>query len=114
WVQQHVRTLYSAKTQQAFDAAFDTFVSQDARITLNGKHLSREDYKNTIRGEVQGETGATVTFKDVVAVPAPKTKNPVRLHRVGTVGAFFTAELFQRFIVFGARQSNIVTSSLNV
>ena len=34
--------------------------------------------------------------------------------QVGAVGAFFTAELFHRFIVFGGRQANTVRSSINV
>ena len=34
--------------------------------------------------------------------------------QVGAVGAFFTAELFHRFIVFGSRQANTVHSSINV
>ena len=34
--------------------------------------------------------------------------------QTGAVGVFFTAELFQRFLVFGAHQANTVHSSMNV
>ena len=80
WVQQHVRALYTAKSQDAFDRAFDAFVARDARIQLNGAPVSREQYKKTIQGESQGPfaAGATVTFERVVSVPRPKSSFGVR------------------------------------
>ena len=77
WVQQHHTTLYAAKTDDDFNRAFDAFVATNARITLNGKAISRDEYKKTIRGETQSETSATVTFNDVVSVPDPKSDNTV-------------------------------------
>ena len=72
WVQRSVRALYGAKSNEAFDTAFDAFVAPEARIHLNGRALSRADYKRAIRGETSGETGADVKFADVVSVPDPK------------------------------------------
>ena len=75
WVQQHVRALYTAKSEADFDRAFDAFVARDARIQFNGAPVSREQYKKTIQGESQGSfaAGATVTFERVVSVPRPKS-----------------------------------------
>ena len=69
WTQQGVRSLYTAKSPQEFDTAFDAFIAPDARIHLNGKQLSREQYKQRLRGETSGETGANVTFGHIVSVP---------------------------------------------
>ena len=81
WVQQHVRALYTAKSQDAFDRAFDAFVARDARIQLNGAPVSREQYKKTLRGEGPGrfEKGATVEFERVVYAPQAKSNQRVRL-----------------------------------
>ena len=47
WVQQHVRALYTAKSEADFDRAFDAFVARDARIQFNGAPVSRDQYKKT-------------------------------------------------------------------
>ena len=81
WVQQHVRALYTAKSEADFDRAFDAFVARDARIQFNGAPFSREQYKKTLRGEGPGrfEKGATAEFERVVYAPQAKSNQRVRL-----------------------------------
>ena len=75
FVQQRITALYSAKTPADFDDAFDAFVAEDARITLNGKHVSRNTYKKMIKGEISNDAGAEVTFQGVVSVDADADKD---------------------------------------
>ena len=78
FVQQRVTAIYSAKTEADFDAAFDAFVAQDVRITLNGKHATRATYKKLLQGEtsnVAAGNGAEIQFQGVVSVPSDSS-NP--------------------------------------
>ncbi|KAI0669033.1 hypothetical protein C8Q78DRAFT_1080891 [Trametes maxima] len=113
WVQQHITTLYSATTPEQFNQAFDAFVSEHATIRVNGKHLSRAQYKKLLFGEErQGtDTSANVTFNGVVSVPVEDDVNAIG---TGSVGVLFKAVLFGRLFVFAARESSTVNSSLNV
>ena len=74
WVQQNIQQIYTAKTPQDFDTAFEAFIATNARIQFNGKHISREQYKTTIRGEIFDEAGASVTFNSVVSVQDPNSE----------------------------------------
>ncbi|TFK80789.1 hypothetical protein K466DRAFT_503282 [Polyporus arcularius HHB13444] len=112
WVEQRITALYSAKTADAFSSAFDAFISQDASIKVNGKPTSRDEYKQMIQGEITGDVGAQVTFNGIASVPSED--KDLRAIGTGSVGAFFTAEVFGKFFVFGAPQANTVSSSLNV
>ncbi|KAI8992771.1 hypothetical protein BD414DRAFT_482155 [Trametes punicea] len=111
WVQQHVKALYSAKTEEAFDTAFDSFISQHAQIRLNGKNVGRDEYKKAIRGEITGDVSADITFNGVVSVAAEGGADTIG---TGSVGLFFKAVVYGRFFVFAAPESSTVNSSLNV
>lgn len=74
WVQQHVQEIYTANTPEDFDTAFDAFIAQNARIQFNGKPISREEYKKTIRGETTGLPGSAITFTSVVSVQDPNSE----------------------------------------
>ena len=83
WVQQHIHTLYAAKTDEDFNRAFDAFIAERARITFNGHTISREEYKKTIRGETRGDASATVNFSEVVSAPSKSDDrvSAVRFHQ---------------------------------
>ena len=68
WVQQHVTTVYSAKTADDFNTAFDAFISQNVIIKVNGKPMSREQYKTLIMGEIKNDDGADISFNGIVTV----------------------------------------------
>ncbi|KAM5537312.1 hypothetical protein V8D89_009042 [Ganoderma adspersum] len=112
WVQQRINTLYGAKTTEEFDDAFDAFIAKEVSIKVNGKSISRDDYKKMVQGEISTDVGAQVTFNGIVSVPSES--KDLRAIGTGTVGAFFDAVVFGRFFVFGARQSSTVSSSMNV
>ena len=71
FVQGRVTALYTAKTPADFDSAFDLFVAEDARITVNGRHVSRDNYKKMVQGEITGDMGGSVQVQGVVSVPDP-------------------------------------------
>ena len=133
WVQQRINTLYGAKTTEEFDDAFDAFIAKEVTIKVNGKSISRDEYKKMVQGEISTDVGAQVTFNGIVSVPSEsKDLRAIGVSRIplspalscrtkancglqtGTVGAFFDAVVFGRFFVFGARQSSTVSSSMNV
>ncbi|KAI0703073.1 hypothetical protein C8Q76DRAFT_632066 [Earliella scabrosa] len=112
WVQQHIQDVYSAKSDKDFNQAFDLFVAPDATIRLNGRQMQRDEYKKVLRGQTTGDARADIEFRDVVAAPAQVSTGPTV--PVGAVGASFRATLYNKFLVFGQRESNTVHSSLNV
>ena len=68
WVQQHITTVYSAKTADDFNTAFDAFISQNVVIKVNGKPMSRDQYKTLIMGEIKNDDGADISFNGIVTV----------------------------------------------
>ncbi|OSX60170.1 hypothetical protein POSPLADRAFT_1148278 [Postia placenta MAD-698-R-SB12] len=105
WMEDRLKAIYSATTAAAFDEAFDAFLAKHAHITVNGKQLSREHYKQHLRKEKNDELSAKVTISDTVEVPA----NSAKPSNAGNVGVFFTAAITNHLI----KTSN-VNSSLNV
>ncbi|KAI0705978.1 hypothetical protein C8T65DRAFT_696295 [Cerioporus squamosus] len=112
WVQQHITSLYSAKTSDDFNSAFDAFISQNVTIKVNGKPMSRDQYKALIMGEIKNDDGATVAFNGTVTVlDNAETFRPTQ---AGSAGVFFKATVLGRIFTLGQRQTSTVTSSLNV
>ncbi|KAJ6606160.1 hypothetical protein DFH09DRAFT_1017103 [Mycena vulgaris] len=109
WAEQHLSSILKATTQTAFNAAFDGFLSKHATVTVNGKHVSRDEYKKLLQGEEFNEAGATVTFNGAVEVPADQTHSI----QAGAVGLFYTAVITEH-THHGAPAQNQVTSSLNL
>jgi hypothetical protein len=70
WAEQHLSSIIKATTQTAFDSAFEAFLSKHATITVNGKNVSRDEYKKQLRGEGFDEAGAIVQFGGAVEVPS--------------------------------------------
>lgn len=69
WAEQHLTALYKATDKASLDAAYDAFLSTDAKITVNGKHLSGEAYKKQLLASKVIETGAQVAYSGAVEVP---------------------------------------------
>ena len=74
WFEGRLKALYTAKTVQEFDEAFELFVSKHATIRVNGQNIDRDQYKQMIQGEIKTDVGADVTFQGLVTVP-PKGSN---------------------------------------
>jgi len=110
WAEQHLSSIIKATTQTAFDAAFDGFLSKHVTVTVNGKKVSRDDYKKQLQGEGFDEAGATVAFSGAVEVPAD-TNNPIQ---AGVVGLFYTATIAENIVIRDASVQSQITSSLNL
>ncbi|KAJ7468719.1 hypothetical protein FB451DRAFT_1560410 [Mycena latifolia] len=110
WAEQHLSSIIKATTQTAFDSAFDAFLSKNATVTVNGKHISRDAYKKQLQGEGFDEAGAIVTFGGAVEVPTDQS-NPIQ---AGVVGLFYTAVISEAIVIRDAPVQSTVTSSLNL
>ena len=77
WVQQHITTVYSAKTADDFNTAFDAFISQNVVIKVNGKPMSRDQYKKLVMGEITGDFSADISFNGIVSVPDVTKDRPL-------------------------------------
>ncbi|KAJ7725303.1 hypothetical protein DFH07DRAFT_854181 [Mycena maculata] len=110
WAEQHLSAIIKATSQAAFESAFDGFLSKNATVTVNGKHVSREQYKQQLQGEGFDEAGAFVTFGGAVEVPADQT-NPIQ---AGVVGLFYTATISENIVIRDAPVQSQITSSLNL
>ena len=79
WAEQHLTAIFTATTQAEFNAAYDAFFTKNPSITLNGKHISSEKYKNFLEQAKFPESGAQVTYVGAVGVPEdPKNTFGVR------------------------------------
>ncbi|CCL99831.1 uncharacterized protein FIBRA_01855 [Fibroporia radiculosa] len=110
WTKESVSALYTATSSANFNDAFNAFLADDAVFTVNGKHLTRAQYKDLLQGEKFLEGSAQVSFSDSVEVP----KNENEPAEAGSVGLFFKVTVAERDLVFGAPVTRTVTSSLNV
>jgi hypothetical protein len=69
WVQGSVRALAQAKDTATFDRVFDDFIGNPAEITVNGKRMSREAYKDLLQAQHALQQSADVNFGGAVEVP---------------------------------------------
>jgi hypothetical protein len=66
WTEYKLTSLLEAKTQETFDKAFDDFLAADAKVTVNGAEVTRDEYKKQMRDSgALGliSEGATVRFE---------------------------------------------------
>jgi len=110
WAEQHIQDIFNATSQSAFDSAFDNFLAEHVTITVNGTHLTRDQYKQRLQSENPIEAQVQVTFDGAVEV----AKDQSQPEQAGTVGVFYNATVPGRFFVLGARQSSTLNSSLNL
>lgn len=83
WAEQHLQSIWNATSQSDFDSAFNNFVAENATITVNGNHVSRDQYKQRLLGENPIEAKVQLTFNGAVEVPKNQDgSNDVRLSRV--------------------------------
>jgi len=68
WAEQMLSALVESTTQDAFNTAFNAFISPDAQITLNGGPLTVEAFKAVYGPEKVGETHATTSYPAAVEI----------------------------------------------
>ncbi|KAK6977044.1 hypothetical protein R3P38DRAFT_3126281 [Favolaschia claudopus] len=110
WAEQHLSSIIKAPTKPAFDSAFDAFLSKHATITVNGKHISRDEYQKQLQGEGFEEVSADVQFTGAVEVPSSEPESVGG----GVVGLFYTALIAEGIVIRDAPVGRKITSSLNL
>ncbi|KZT05053.1 uncharacterized protein LAESUDRAFT_240536 [Laetiporus sulphureus 93-53] len=109
FVRNGLSSIYSATSQAAFDKAFSDFFHNDAKITVNGKHLTLAQYKQQLQGEKFLEQSSQVSILNSVEV----TTGRVGLIETGSVGIYYKVQLYERLLFMGAPVESILNSSLN-
>jgi len=113
WAKGHLASILTATTTTDFNSAFDAFLSKHATITVNGQHVSRDQYKQQLLGESTVgnlKQSTSIEFNGVVEVPTDQEQ----LVKAGLVGAFYVATTNLREKVFGAPAQTQIISSLNI
>ncbi|KAI0920222.1 hypothetical protein AcW1_002025 [Taiwanofungus camphoratus] len=110
WTENSISAIIQATSQAQLDSAFDAFIAKDAHITVNGKHVSRAQYKERFQSEKSTESSANVSFTGAVEVP----KDENHPTNAGSVGLLYKATVFGKLFVFGSRTASTINSSLNV
>ncbi|THG95843.1 hypothetical protein EW026_g5881 [Hermanssonia centrifuga] len=106
WAEAHIKAIFQATKQEAFDEAFEAFFAKHTEITVNGKKISRAQYKEQIGNEKGQEVSATVHFPGVVEVPASSNNSTAD----GIVAVFTNATVYLKE-VDGRPNARIVTAS---
>lgn len=115
WATQHLTALYTAKTKDDFDAAFEAFFSNSLSATLNNGPLSRADYQKALSDERALERSATIKIDNSVSArDADGTEQPVAANEKGVVGLFFTAAFAEKIFQLGFPKMHTVNSSMNL
>ncbi|EIW83967.1 hypothetical protein CONPUDRAFT_142457 [Coniophora puteana RWD-64-598 SS2] len=110
WVKSQLSTVIQARSKQDALAAFDKAFASPVNATVNGKHLSREQYLQQVfpLWTYLAPAAATVTFKDDTAGEDAQQTD-------GTVGLFYTATFSSGPLVFDTPSIvHNVSSSINV
>ncbi|KAF7795749.1 hypothetical protein EIP86_006916 [Pleurotus ostreatoroseus] len=110
WAEQHITALFKTTDEQTFDELFDNTFLKDAKIIVNGHHLSREQYRKQLLSAKGLEEGAQVAYTGAVEVP----DNADQPDDSGNVGLFLQATIDEKFLVLGAPESFTVTASYNL
>lgn len=114
WTETHLKAIYNAVSEEVFDNAFDAFIAKHVHIDVNGRYVSREQYKQILRFQKKFELDAApaqLSFKGVIEVPANR-EDPTA---AGTIGVMYTAMVISSDLgVSEPQTSYTLNSSLNV
>ncbi|KAF9223681.1 hypothetical protein BS17DRAFT_753610 [Gyrodon lividus] len=111
WAASRLSGLLESTTQAAFDSAFDATFASNCNITVNGKQLSREQYKTQLleqSGAAPEERAASVNVQGQLEVEGGQGQLS------GLVGLFYTSLTDSKFLILGAPAESRATSSLNI
>jgi len=111
WAVSQLTGLLQSTTQAAFDAAFDAIFASDCNVTVNGKQLSRDEYK----AQLLEQSGASPVEREAsVNVQGQLEVQGNQGQLAGLVGLFYTSLTDSKFLVLGAPAESRATSSLNI
>ncbi|KAI0094217.1 hypothetical protein BDY19DRAFT_988086 [Irpex rosettiformis] len=104
WARQRITELFQATNPDQFETAFNKFMSDNvASIVVNGKNLSRDQWKHQLQDMRVMEQSATVKFLGSV-----ETVN-ISEELSGEVGIFCEVNIDKRASVIGIPKAALVT-----
>ncbi|EIW83968.1 hypothetical protein CONPUDRAFT_99654 [Coniophora puteana RWD-64-598 SS2] len=112
WAQGALTGLLESKTQEDFDGRFESMFARVVNVTVNGKHLSREQYKQELLD--QSAAGPTQQSATLSVSGQLEVEQGDQGQLEGLVGLFYTSNVFSKFLVLGFPAEIKVTSSLNL
>ena len=65
-------SIYESQTEDDFNTAFNELFASNAKVILNGKHISRDAYKQQVWKQIEGVTDPTVNVAGVLQTAAPE------------------------------------------
>ncbi|KAI6155161.1 hypothetical protein BKA82DRAFT_991978 [Pisolithus tinctorius] len=116
WASSRLNSLLRSETTDRFNRIFDATFAQDLEVVLNGKTLTRDEYKKVLLGQ----SGAGPSAITDVHIEGETVVNPITSEdRLvgGFVGMFYTlTSISKRFFVLGApaRHKDVSTINLTV
>ncbi|KAI6042871.1 hypothetical protein EDC04DRAFT_2655085 [Pisolithus marmoratus] len=111
WAASRLNSLLLSKTSDRFDRIFDITFAQNLDVVVNGKSLTRDEYKKVLFA--QSEAGPLGTTDVQIEGETAVTLSEDRLG--GFVGMFYRAVgTSKRFLVLGAPARHKVVSSINL
>ncbi|KAL4072765.1 hypothetical protein V8B97DRAFT_348252 [Scleroderma yunnanense] len=111
WGASHLTAILESKTESAFVAAFEATFAANLDAIVNGKHLSRDQYKQLLleqSGAAPLEADASVQIEGQTEVLG----NQGQLS--GFVGLFYTSLNDSKYLVLGAPVESRTSSSINM
>ena len=129
WAQLHLTELFQATDQPTFNETFNGFIAANPEsIVVNGKKLSKDEYKQQLWNDKFLEAGAQVQYLGAVSVSSDPDQ-PVKVcivaslwlpftyfftGQAGEVGVFLQATIDEKLLILGAPETRKVTLSLNL
>ncbi|PPQ83922.1 hypothetical protein CVT25_000667 [Psilocybe cyanescens] len=110
WTEQHLTSIFQAQSDADLTSALNTFLSDKAVITVNGKQISRAEYVDQIQSAKFREASASISFAGAVQAPA----DPDQPFDAGSVGVFYNASIFENIKIRDSAVTTQVTASVNV
>ncbi|KAH0833222.1 hypothetical protein J3R83DRAFT_12282 [Lanmaoa asiatica] len=111
WAASRLTGLLESKTQADFNTTFDATFAVDCHVNVNGKPLSRAEYKTQLFSQSAAapeESDAVVNIEGQTEV---ETGHQGQLS--GLVGIFYTTLSDSKYLVLGAPAESRATSSIN-
>jgi hypothetical protein len=105
-------SILESKTQDDFNTNFEATFVANCNITVNGKPISREEYKTQLLEQSAAGPEENGTVVNIEGQTQVETGNQGQL--CGLVGIFYTALSDSKFLVLGAPSESRATSSLNL
>ncbi|KAI5989401.1 hypothetical protein F5J12DRAFT_727950 [Pisolithus orientalis] len=113
WASSRLNSLLRSETTDRFNRIFDATFAQDLEVVLNGKTLTRDEYKKVLLGQ----SGAGPSAITDVHIEGETVVNPITSEdrMGGFVGMFYTlTSISKRFFVLGAPARHKDVSTINL